>query len=157
MKKNCSTLLIGFCLCVLLPGMAMAVPTLTIIDDITFGQFAVRNNDAVHTIVVDENNNFSHSAAGFVPVTDPQRGEFLLEDLPPNSPVTVSVADTSITLNGGGVGTAFSIRDYTFTSITTDGAGNATFYMGATLRTSGTGQYYESGSYSGTAVMTVNY
>ena len=132
-------------------------PTYDIFENLGFGQFAVRNNNGIYAMTVDENNDFSYDVNGFISAADPQRGEYIFEDLPPSTSVTMVVDDTELSLDGLGGSPRFSVRDFTYNPLTTDGSGAVLVFLGATLRTSGTSQHYESGSYSGETLITVSY
>jgi hypothetical protein len=61
--------------------------------------------------------------------------------------------DNASTLTLGGA-PPFSIGTFTCNNPTTDGSGNATLLIGATLTTDGSGSYYNTGSYSGSIDLT---
>jgi hypothetical protein len=133
---------------------AFAVPTMDIIQNLSFGQFAVRNNDAVHTIIVETDNTVTVDP-DLIAIIDAQRGEYLLEVLPPSS--VIGIAATAGTLSDG-AGPTFSVTDYTFNDpVTTDGAGSVMLYLGATLSTDGTGNYYDTGNYTGSIEISLTY
>lgn len=148
--------LVAIFICVLgfSPRPAQAWPTIDIIQNLSFGEFAVRNNDAVQTIIIAPDNTATVDP-DLIAVTDAQRGEYFLEVLPPSSVIGVAVTDGSLS---DGAGPTFSITDYTFNDpVTTDGTGAVMLYVGATLSTSGNGQYYDTGNYTDNVDLSVSY
>ena len=128
--------------------------TITRVQTLSFGTFALRNNNAPHALRVSRTNVVTADSE-FAIFTDPTRGEYSLSSFPTNTPFTVFIPDTTLTSGGGA---QFDLGQFTPGSgLTTDGTGNADLRFGATLTTSGTGGNYTDGSYSGTIDITVNY
>lgn len=141
---------LGFLAAAVFSWPAFAQETMTEIHPLDFGLFSLRDNDAQHTLVVDAGDNSYTADPPFAVATPPQRGEYLLEGFAPGTDVTVDVADGGLTLNGAGGTQVFATISYTVSpaTVTTDGAGTATVYVGATLRTRGDAVMYPTGSYS---------
>ena len=127
-----------------------AQTTMTEVEPFRFGKFSLRNNNAQHELIVAASNNAVTADPPFVIDIDPQRGEYLLEGFDPGTEITVVVDDGGLTLNGGGGTEVFATIDYTISPspVIADGSGNATVYVGATLRTLGNGVSYDSGTYA---------
>lgn len=130
--------------------------SLHIVRNLTFGEFATRDNDSPHTILVDASNNATYDPA-LLQITPAERGEFLLETFPPSTPLSISIPDTNLTLNGGGAGIHFTVSNFTHNNPVTDPSGDATLYLGATLTTTGSTQHYGTGNYSEGIEITINY
>lgn len=148
--KFCPVLVVA-CL-VAMPVYALGPPYYaTIIEDISFGTFALRNNNAQYTIVLAPDNTAVYSPE-IISGTEPQRGEYFIEEFPINTALDITVTDGVLS---DGAGQAFSVTDFTHDPLMTSPTGTATINLGATLRTSGTGIRYDSGNYSGTVDLTV--
>lgn len=125
-----------------------AHPHISESQELSFGVFAVRRNDAVYEITVDINDNVTHDAVGIVlGPTAPQRAEYELRDQMPNTILDISLTDATLTAGGAA---SFTITNYTHNNTSTDAGGDATVLIGATLRTSGDGTKYPTGNYTGT-------
>lgn len=133
---------------------------MTEVEKLDFGQFGLRDNSAAHTLIVTPNNTATYDAAIIEGGRLPQRGEYDLTGFPPNMTLTLGVAvanppnDGGLVLdNSGGAtfgGKVFTVGDFTTNVVVTDGAGDATVYIGGTLTTSGDGTMYGDGDYNGT-------
>lgn len=130
--------------------------TVTQIQPLSFGTFATSNNNGNYTITVNPGNGSVYDPR-IIAETQAQRGEYLLQGQDPNRALDITVTNGSMTLNDFGVGDTISITNYTNNSPSTDGAGDATIYIGATLTTNGSGTQYPSGSYADNIDITVNY
>ena len=134
----------------------MPYPTIDTSQAMSFGRFAVRANDMQYTIVIDPmTGNGTFDTNGFIEIDPVQRGVYVMVGLPANMPILLSFTNSFLSPSGGGPN--FSIRDYTHNNPVSDASGNATFYIGATLRTTGGGQHYNSDTYSGTFDLQIDY
>lgn len=151
-------LLVVFVVFTLGVGMGQSsIATITRVDAMDFGTFALKNNASQHNMSVSRTNIVTADSA-YVRIIDPTRGEYALTDFPISTVLTFSIPDTTMSLNGSGVGEIFSLENFTPPpSVTTNGSGAATLLFGATLRTSGSGSMYPDGNYSGLVDITVNY
>lgn len=121
-----------------------------------FGRIALTTYSQVGTLVVHPDG--SYTATPEILVLDPpSAARFDATGFPANTAATLSVTDADATLGGGGAGQAFTIRDFVSAPgvLSTNGAGNMTFDLGATLRSAGDGQVYPDGSYSTTITLTL--
>lgn len=129
---------------------------LTQIQAISFGAFAVLDNSAPRSITVAPNNNVTGDP-NIAIATDPTRGEYLLTNQDPNRALDISVSVGTLTLNDSG-GHSMTVDTFTTNNPSTDGAGDATIYIGATLTTSGSGAVYSDGSFEDNNMsMIINY
>lgn len=128
---------------------AAAAETMTVQQELSFGTFSLKDNDAQHTLIVSAVDNSYTPDAAFVVGIAPRRGEYLLEGFAPGTEIDVTVADGGLTLNGGGGTQVFATVDYTVSPspVIADGGGSATVYVGATLRALGDSIMYAGGSY----------
>jgi len=129
---------------------AAAQETMTEIQQLDFGLFSLRDNTAQHTMAVAASDNSYVADPAFVVATPPQRAEYFLEGFTPGTEIFVNVDDGGLTLGGGGGTAVFSSITYTVSpgTIIADGAGEATVFVGATLRAIGDSNVYPSGGYS---------
>ncbi len=148
MRRLAVFLLLGF---LILPQQVQAQETITEVRRLDFGLFSLHDNDAQYTIAVDANDDSFVADPTFFIGTPPHRGEYLLEGFTPGTEITVNVDDSGLTLDGAGGTEVFATINYTVAPaiITADGAGEATIYVGGTLRTRGDTTIYDSGSYEG--------
>lgn len=123
---------------------------MTEVQQLDFGLFSLRDNNAQHDLSVSAADNSWMAGAAFAVATPPQRGEYLLEGFTPGTEIFVNVDDGSLTLNGAGGAQILATVNYTVSpgTIIADGSGDATVYVGATLRTLGDASVYTSGPYS---------
>lgn len=151
----------------LLALLASAAPagaqTYDVVIPLSFGTFAITANDAPYDLTVSETGAVSNDAPFAVGSTGPVRGEMDLEALPGNTDINVSF-DPGTLEPDDGPGPAFTVTDFTITTdqppanqFRTTPAGHITLYYGATLRSSGDGQSYISGDYSGDFDITIDY
>ncbi len=128
---------------------------MTIDQDLSFGRFGLRNNDAQHTIIIDPNTGNYVADPAFIIGDAPQRGEYILDALTPNTALGVTIDDGELTLNDTGTGQEMEIIDITHNNPITDNNGDAMLYLGGTLRLNGNGSYYPSGPYSDGVDLTI--
>lgn len=122
--------------------------TLTEDQVLSFGTFALKNNNAAHAFIVHRDGSTTADAA-YIEILPAQEAIFSITGCPPNTNVTINIDNASMTLGGGGAGEAFTVDTYTLPPATqTDGAGDLTFDVGATMTSSGTGTMYTDGGHS---------
>lgn len=149
---------------------AAKAQTLTEVRQMSFGTFAVAANDVSSGITITPENDV-FADAGILTDGGAQRGEYRLENFPPNVSFFLGVDVPNPPTEGGvvldnivaatnGVGPSFYLSDLAISNggvLQTDGQGDAMLYIGGTLRTSGTGERYNSGTYSGSYSITIHY
>ncbi len=137
---------------------------------LSFGIFGVQDNNAVAALTVTPDND-TFADPQFVMQQDGQRGEYTLTGLPPNVSFFLGVdvpnppSEGGVTLTGQtpatrGGGPEFRLDGLTISNggvLQSDGAGDATLYIGGSLYTSGTGERYDGGTYNGTYNITIYY
>lgn len=122
--------------------------TLTEDQVLSFGTFALKNNSAAHAFIVHRDGSTTADPE-YIEILPAQEAIFSVTGCPPNTNVTINIDNASMTLGGGGAGEAFTVDTYTLPPVTqTDGAGNLTFDVGATMTSSGTGTMYTDGGHS---------
>lgn len=113
-------------------------------------------NDMAYDITINTDDSYTYDAAGFVLISQPQRGIYIFDGM------GSSVAITSVTVNQSfpltSAGGTFQMVDFQsdYPPTTTVG-GDAQIIIGATARTSGTGVPYADFTYSGTVDITINF
>jgi Domain of unknown function (DUF4402) len=152
-------------LCVLLVAApAYAVREYTVVRHLSFGTFSAARNNATLRVTVAPDSSTSYDA-GLYPDTAAQPAEYLLTGLPPNMKITLGTGIANPPTDGGLIidnvsalsspgSPSFTVGTFTCNNPTTDGAGNATLLIGATLTTTGGGGYYQSGAYTGALDLT---
>ncbi len=161
-------------LCLLISLLMIAAPatgqTLTEVDALSFGTFGLGANDVQAAITVTPDNDV-FADPQIIPGAGAQRGEYRLEDFPPNvsfylgtdvpnPPSEGGLVLGNVTTADNGAGPVFYLSDLTISNggiLQTDGQGDATLYIGGTLRTSGTGDRYDGGTYTGSYTLTIYY
>lgn len=139
------------------------------VQSLDFGTFAIINNSAQQTITVQPNGVTAYDS-DIVFDIEAERGHYTFTGLPPNVTFTLGISVSNPPTDGGliidnptpvtGGGEAFQLLNFTANTaneLITDGGGNATLYIGATLRTSGNGGAYSDGVHSGTYDITFYY
>jgi hypothetical protein len=111
---------------------------------------------------ISENNVLSNDSEFVLSLPAPQSGEMFLEGLPGETEVTVTFDDGSLQRLGGPLTPAFTITDFVTNqpspaAFETNVAGELTILYGATLRTSGSSQGYQSGTYTGDFDITIDF
>ena len=128
----------------------------TTVQALSFGQFIMKNNDAVYDITLGTNSGVTFSAAGFIQIISPQEGIYDLDGMAPNTAIA-SVTVTQVTpLSGSG----FDMQLINFQEThpaSTDGSGVARIEVGATARTNGLGGSYIDQTFNGTIQIQVNF
>jgi hypothetical protein len=131
----------------------------TVVDTLSFGTVAVLDNASASEITVSLTNQVS--GTNYIRILIPgHRAEFLLTSYPTHTTVfttvNVLVAETSSPATESAQFTLVNLE--TAPSVTTDGTGFATVYVGGTLQTSGSGsgQYFDS-TYTATYELDLNF
>lgn len=149
-------------------GASWAAPIMmNEIQELDFGEFALRNNTAPHTITVAPDNSTVYDP-DIISNIDAQRGEYEFSNLPPNVIFYVGISVPNPPTEGGlildnpsnlthGGGESFTLGNLTANDLVTDGAGDGTLYIGATLTTSGNSNTYADGNYNGSFDLTLYY
>ncbi len=127
-------------------------------QDLTFGRFAITNNSAQHYLTIDPNGNVTADPAYVLTEPPTYSGAITLDQLLSSVPMSITFTDGTLSLNGLGSHPLFVVTDFTTNGpFVTTPAGTLDLRFGASLRSSGTGDVYENGPYSGTFDITFDY
>ena len=141
-------------------GSSPAMAGITTIQALGFGEFIVKNNNAVHSITANISGPaYSFDSAGFILISDAslQNGIYDLDGMPPNMAIA-SVVITQITPLSGASGPNFQMNTFQESHpATTDGSGVARIRVGATAQTSGSTVPYPDQTYTGTLQIQINF
>ena len=132
-----------------------AQAAITITHPLSFGEFALRNNTAVRRMTISAKGVLTKDAA-FVTLVPPQRATVNVSGFPTKTNLIINVTFNSLSSGSGDLFTVVTPTIFP-TNNKTDNSGNASFFVGATLRTSGGGGFYPNNTYNGLMTVTVNY
>ncbi|HRC26689.1 MAG TPA: DUF4402 domain-containing protein [Alphaproteobacteria bacterium] len=123
-----------------------------------FGTVTILDFSTAGTVVLSPDGTYVASPQIAV-TSSPTPARFEATDFPPSTAGTVAVTNGTVTEGGNGTGETFSITNFVTDPAVavTDGAGDFTFDLGATLTTEGDGGAYPSGTYTGTVTVTVTF
>ena len=133
-----------------------AYAVITEVQPLSFGTFAMRNNDAAYNYLVLPNGTTSINP-NYLPFVDGQRGEFDLTSFPPNTNLMIGITFTDLESGHGGEDFTVSTPQILPGTTTTDGAGSLTIFVGATMTSSGTSTTYFNGTFNSTMTIMVNW
>lgn len=140
-------------LLLLLLSLNVHAQTITENRPLNFGRFALVDNAAPRTLQLLPSDTYVADPQ-YMFLIDPQAGNITVSGYPPATPLTVNITTTALNNGGGASFTTLS----TFTDpavITTDAFGEATFDIGATLRSDGGGSTHSDGNFNGTYTITI--
>lgn len=157
-----------FCLAIFFWPMKVVAQDINEVQQLSFGTFAILDNSAAHTIVVDPDNSVAYDP-DLIPGTPANRGEYVFTGLPANTTFTLGVTIANPPTDGGvtldnqtalstGGGQNFTVSNFAINvanEMITDNNGDATLHIGATLSTSGNGGFYNDGVFNGTYDITL--
>lgn len=132
-----------------------AAQTVVELDPLSFGTFVVPSNAAVSTLTVPLNGSVS-TTGSIIALTQGVAGRYRVGGLPGNAIVDIDI--TAAPLFGPALPPSqyFQITAFDHPpTVTTNASGTATFRLGATLSTSGSGVPYTDSTYTGTIDVTV--
>jgi hypothetical protein len=137
---------------------SISYATVTPINELSFGTIVVRDNSSVGQISISSNNQISFTNE--LRVLDfGGRGEYFISDYPAFTQVfiaaTILASDTSSPAPSSQQFTLSSLT--TEPSVTTNASGEATFFVGGVLETSGVNGFYYDTDYSVVYQITVNF
>lgn len=133
-----------------------AYATITETQALSFGSFALRNNNGVYDLVISPTGGVTADPE-FVVISNGQEAQFNVSAFPALTTLIITVSAANLTDGGGGE--EFSLTNFQTSpaTVVTTGAGTASFGLGTTLQTSGTTTVYTDGAYSGSATVSVNF
>lgn len=141
-----ATLLAAVLLCWDMPAMAQ---TLTQDIPMTFGRVVMYDNSTPRDLRLLPGGGYNHDPGYYVfPGNEPQLGTFTINNQLQNHVMDITV-DLASGNFGGGAADFELVNPFTVPAVvTTDGSGNATFQLGATLRSNGSGVTFSNGPYN---------
>lgn len=152
--RQCFAVLFAIVLLLALPSAQ--AQTITEEQVLSFGEAVFKYNNMVYEIVLLADGSLTNDPS-IVFTTSPQIGRYRITGLTPFEPITsVTVTvDTQVI----GVGEDFTIDNFDISyPANADGSGEAVIYLGARLRTSGSGiNYSPSTTFNGVLDLTVNH
>jgi len=126
--------------------------TLTEDQALDFGRFIVVSNSSASSVILSPNGNIN-SNGDILVYKDAQAGSYSITGAPPLAATTITVTPDPLDLTI--VNNRFFRADtFTFSNSTTDGDGNMSFNIGATITSDGAGTY-NAATYTGGYVVTV--
>jgi hypothetical protein len=139
------------------PGISYADMEIDTVQPLRFGHFVMMNNNAPHALTVTPAGVTNYPPA-FVPVDQAQNGQYSLQGFNPDSDLSITINPPSLPLACPCGSPVFTVDNFDVEPdvVHTDPAGNATFRLGARLRSDGTQSFYRPGSYSGQLMLIIN-
>lgn len=153
LKHRCNIKRTAFTLCMLLTFPA-AAQTLTQDRAMTFGDISITTNNAIREIELHPDGSYTADPGIYFYSDTPELGRYIIQGQVPLTVMNINI-DVSSTILGLG-NPVFTLHNpFTVPAVvTTDGLGNATFEIGATLRSNGSGINYSDANYN--SVFSVN-
>lgn len=135
-----------------------AVAAIMETQQLGFGTFAMRNNNSQHDMVIEPTGGVIADPA-YVVIFSGQPASFAVSGFPGSTMLIITVTPGDLTVGGSGSGEAFDLVNFQADPANpiTTGAGTASFNLGATLRSSGSGSMYPDGAFEGSATVSVNF
>lgn len=137
-----------------IPASAQSVEEL---DPFQFGILAIPSNSGVSEVELPRSGRNIVVTGSIVVVSIGLPGRYLLSDLPANTPVEVSANDTELLYAGAGGSERLQIGQYDSADVVTNNLGEAEIQLGASLETTGNGNFYEDGPYMGSTQLLLTY
>ncbi len=146
------TLAVWVCLA---PPQAQA-QTLTEDDTLTFGHVVMRDNSAPKDIELHPDGSYTADPAYIFYAEEPQLGRYTIQGQLANHQMDITIDVAATVISTGGTPNFTLVNPFTVPAIViTNGLGNATFEVGATLRSNGDGQVFQDANYLGNFDITV--
>ncbi len=145
-------------LCAIFLAAPFSYAAVSVEQPFVFGDYIVKNNNAVYDVTVNTDGSHSYDGAGFIEIIDTAApGIYNIDSLPVSTAIiSVTVSQISPLTGASGPNFPFSAFQETHPP-TTDGLGVARITIGATVSTSGSGIAYIDDTYSGTIQITINF
>ncbi|MCB9986311.1 MAG: DUF4402 domain-containing protein [Rhodospirillales bacterium] len=128
---------------------AAVAATANVVQALDFGQWFILNNNGDYTITVAADGSYSHSGS-LTQIRAPHPGIYNVTGLPANTVINAVTATQTQAMTAG-AGEQMTMDNFDVTAPgSTDGSGAMSVHLGAVAHTSGNGNGYASGAYSGT-------
>lgn len=126
----------------------VAAQTLTQDRAMTFGDISITTNNAIREIELHPDGSYTADPGIYFYSDTPELGRYIIQGQTPLTVMNINI-DVSSTILGLG-NPVFTLHNpFTVPAVvTTDGLGNATFEIGATLRSNGSGINYSDANYN---------
>ena len=154
-KNSVPAALLSFCAAILLLPCAPAVADVLEQTQLTFGRWAVTDNNSQHSITVNTDGSYSTSSGTLVMLSPPIPGLYNVTGLPALHTVGSVVVTVNFNMQAGG-GPDFLLDNFTTQIPQSDNAGNTTLTLGARARTNGGGTGYGDDTYVGELHIEIN-
>lgn len=129
----------------------------TTVQQLQFGSYIVKKNDAVYTITVNIGGVTTYDPSGFIQISPGQDGIYDLDGMTPFDAIT-SVTITQVTPLAGPSGPNFQMNSFTETHpAQVDAGGVVRVRLGASADTSGSGMAYIDQTYTGQLLIQINF
>lgn len=127
----------------------------TEIQALDFGEWIVAGNNSVDSVTVQTNGAYS-STAGIIMLSPPQEGMFLFDNLPTSSAINSVIITMTQPMTIGG-GEVFTVDNFTTIAPDTNPSGETIITIGARAVTSGNGNAYGNGVFTGQLEVDINF
>ena len=127
---------------------------ITEVQPLKFGTFALVTNNVISTLKISDSGANPIASIKLYPLVFGQAGHYQLTGYPAWTPLIITIADFQIVK---GVSEPMTIGSFVYDPVITDGSGEATLKLGATLSTSGTNVVYGDALYSGSMNIVVTW
>lgn len=130
--------------------------TLTEDRPLTFGDISISSNNVQREIELHPDGSYTADPGIYFYSDTPELGRYIITGQVPLTVMNITI-DMSSSILGLGDPVFTAITPFTVPAVvTTDGVGNATFEIGATLRSNGSGINYPDANYNAVFVVTVS-
>ena len=140
---------------IFIPQHAVA-QTLTELNPLSFGRTVMRNNNSTSEITLTSAGSFTADNA-YIFFTVPNLGEYNASGHTANTQLAVNITTPSLSPDNGGAAIFTLVDPFTVpATVTTNGSGEASFFIGATVRSDGSGTIPQNnGNYTGDIIVTI--
>lgn len=140
-----------------LSSPALWAQSITEIQQLDFGRFAIGSNSLVSTLSVPADGTPPRPTGTIYIIEPGSRGIYQLSGYPPETALTITISASGMTTVNQRGAESFSINNIDSALIVMSSTtGSATLYLGATLQSSGSGTGYANLDYRATINVTVN-
>lgn len=142
--------------CLILTLSLLSIPSSADVISLTklrFGKFIVAENNNKQSVTVNLDGSYNFSSS-LIMIDPPQRGEYQIHDLAPNSTLHLDVSQIQPL---SATGNFFILKNFENFHTNSDNNGVANLILGATAESSGNGLPYRDQTYSGTIQILISY